>query len=659
MLFARHGRLRRRNRKRRSVLLLVALMLASIVALLLATVAFTGGQILLSTCTLNDLRKPNLGANSFLYTDAMQRLGVVPSATNRQPLPLSKISPWLPQATVAIEDARFWQHGALDYQGIVRAFYQDVTKGHIVQGGSTITQELVRNLYIGNPQRTLSRKLKEACLAEKVFENHTRKWILAEYLNEVFYGRHAYGAQAASRTYFSKSASELTLVQAALLAGLPQAPTTDDPITNPHAALARRNEVLRAMWRNGYLTAANLRSALGKGLQLRPGHLYQQLHQPNFFGWATQQLAEAFGHRTVELGGLNVRTTLNMRLQGLAQNAVSSVLQRAADPAAAIVSIDPSTGAVKAMVDYLPSGARMQFNFATQGHRSTGSAFKPITLATALSEGASLYSTFYGPSQLFITDPQCATGPSGGAWDVHNFADEAGGTMNLLDATAHSVNTIFAQLIAKAGVRNVMAMAHRLGVTEENNGPYFKQACAITLGSVGFTPLELTDVYATFANGGVHHAPQAFEVVRGANGKVLERLSTKGQRALSPNVAAQLTYALEGVVQHGTGTAASLGARPVAGKTGTAENFQDAWFCGYVPQLATCVWVGYPKGEISLYNVEGVGAVAGGTLPAEIWRDYMSQAVANLPVEDFPTPDLNVGSVISGSGTYGYYSPTG
>jgi penicillin-binding protein 1A len=657
VLFARHGRLRRRNRKRRSILLLVALMLASIVALLLAAVAFTGGQILLSTCTLNDLRKPNLGANSFLYTDAMQRLGVVPSATNRQPLPLSKISPWLPEATVAIEDARFWQHGALDYQGIARALYQDIAHGQVVQGGSTITQELVRNLYIGNPERTLSRKLKEACLAEKVFENHTRKWILAEYLNEVFYGRHAYGAQAAARTYFSKGAGDLTLVQAALLAGLPQAPTTDDPITNPHAALARRNEVLRAMHRNGYITAAKLRSAMQKGLQLRPGHLYQQLHQPNFFGWATQQLAQKFGRRTVELGGLSVRTTLNMRLQGLAQNAVSSVLSTSTDPAAAIVSIDPSTGAVKAMVDYLPSGARMQFNFATQGHRSTGSAFKPITLATALSEGASVYSTFYGPSQLYITDPQCADG--NGPWNVHNFADEEGGTMNLLDATANSVNTIFAQLIAKAGVQNVMAMAHRLGVTEQNNGPYFKQACAITLGAVGFTPLELTDVYATFASGGVHHSPQAFEVVRGANGKVLERLTTKGQRALTPNVAAQLTYALQGVVQHGTGTAASLGSRPVAGKTGTAENFQDAWFCGYVPQLATCVWVGYPKGEISLYNVEGVGEVAGGTLPAEIWRAYMSQAVANLPVKSFPTPDLNVGSAISGSGTYGYYSSTG
>jgi penicillin-binding protein 1A len=602
----------------------------------------------------------------------MSLLGVVPSATNRQPLPLSKISPWLPDATVAIEDARFWQHGALDYQGIARAFYQDVTHGQVVQGGSTITQELVRNLYIGNPQRTVSRKLREACLAEKLFqkEQHrygkdARKQILSDYLNEVFYGRHAYGAEAAARTYFSKDASRLTLVQAALLAGLPQAPTVYDPISNPRAALARRNEVLQAMWKNGYISAAKLRHALQKKLVIRPGHRYTTLQEPNFFGWATTQLAQLphFGPRQVELGGLRVRTTIDRRLQGLALHAVTSVLRSPVDPAAAVVAIDPRTGAVKAMVDYLPSGRSMQFNFATQGHRSTGSAFKPITLATALSENVSLYSTFYGPPQLYITDPQCATGPSGGAWDVHNFADEAAGTMNLLDATANSVNTIFAQLIAKVGVRNVMVMARRLGVTEQLGGPYFRQACAITLGAVGFTPLELTDVYATFASGGVHHAPQAFESVTGPTGKVIEKLSTKGTRALTPNVAAQLTYDLQGVVEHGTGRAAAIG-RPVAGKTGTAENFQDAWFCGYVPQLATCVWVGYPRGEIPLYNVEGVGQVAGGTLPAEIWHDFMGPAVGPLPVENFPTPDLNGGSYISGTGTYGYGSsqypsPTG
>ena len=651
MLLARHGRLRRRNRKRRSILLVGALLLASLVALLLATVAFTGQQLLLSQCNLSDLRPLALGQNSFLYTDSMQLLGVVPSATNRQPLPLAKISPALPEATVAIEDARFWQHGALDYQGILRALYQNLSKGHIVQGGSTITQELVRNLYIGNPQRTLSRKVKEACLATKYFEKKTRKQILADYLNEVFYGRHAYGAQAAARTYFSKPASRLTLVQAALLAGLPQAPTVYDPLRNPRAALARRNEVLHAMWKNHYISKSNLRSATRRKLQLRPGHLYSELHQPSFFGWATQQL-ESGGHRQVELGGLRVKTTLDTRLQGLALHAVSSVLQTPTDPAAAIVSIDPKTGAVKAMVNYLPSGRKMQFNLATQAHRSTGSAFKPITLATALSRGASLSSSFYGPPELLITDPACAT--NNGPWDVHNFADETAGTMSLLSATAYSVNTIFAQLISVVGVRNVQAMANHLGITERAGGPYFRQACAITLGSVGFTPLELTDAYATFASGGIQHDPQAFEFVRAPGGKVIDRLSTKGTRVLSANVAAQLTYALQGVVQHGTGTAAALGARPVAGKTGTAEDFKDAWFCGYVPQLATCVWVGYPKGEISLYNVEGVGEVAGGTLPAAIWHAYMSGAVGSLPVENFPTPDLNVGSIISGSGTYGY-----
>jgi penicillin-binding protein 1A len=659
VLFARHGRQRRRNRRGRSVLLVATLLMAAIVALLLATVAFTGSQILLSACNLSDLRSVTLGQNSFLYTDNNVPLGVVPSATNRQPLPLREISPSLPEATVAIEDARFWQHGALDYRGIARALYQDVSHGQVVQGGSTITQELVRNLYIGNPQRTLSRKVREACLSEKFFQRDEKKYgtdarkqILSDYLNEVFYGNHAYGAQAAARTYFSKDASDLTLVQAALLAGLPQGPTNDDPLTHPHAALVRRNEVLQAMWKNGYISAAKLRSSTRKKLQLRPGHLYSELHEPNFFGWATTQLANQVGGRQVALGGYKAKTTLDTRLQGLALHAVSSVLHTPTDPAAAIVSIDPRTGAVKAMVDYLPSHQRLQFNFATQAHRSTGSAFKPITLATALSEGDSLESTFYGPPELFITDPACAT--NNGPWDVHNFADEEAGTMNLLDATANSVNTIFAQLIAKVGVRNVMYMARNLGVTEPIGSQYFRQACAITLGSVGFTPLELTDVYATFADGGIQHDPQAFESVRNAKNKVVQQLTTKGRRVLSPNVAAQLDYALEGVVRAGTGTAASLGDRPVAGKTGTAENFQDAWFCGYVPQLATCVWVGYPKGEISLYNVEGVGEVAGGTLPAEIWRAYMEPALSNLPIKQFPTAsDLYGGTAINGTGTYG------
>ena len=665
LLAARHARERRLRRRHRSVFSVLALVVAAIAALLLAAVAFTGPTILSRFCSLNDLRPLSLGSNSFLYANNGNLLGVVPSATNRQPMALSKMSPWLPQATVAIEDARFWQHGALDYQGILRAFYEDLTSGQIEQGGSTLTQQLVRNLYIGNPQKTLSRKVKEACLADKLFTRmqarygaNARKQILSAYLNQVFYGRHAYGVQAAAVTYFSRSASKLNLSQAALIAGLPQAPTNYDPLVNPRLARARRTEVLRAMLKNGYITRGDFKLARNKPLCLKPGSLYTRLHQPNFFGWATQQLAARYGQRLVERGGLRVTTTLDPRLQALALHAAASVLHTSTDPATAIVAIDPSTGAVKAMVDYLPNGRHLQFNLATQAHRSTGSAFKPITLATALAEGASLYSTFYGPPELYITDPQCRT--NNGPWDVHNSGDESAGTMNLLGATANSVNTIFAQLIAKAGVKRVVQMARWMGIT--STGRDFLPVCAITLGSVGFTPLELTDVYATIASGGIHHAPQAFETVKGPNAKVLGKISTNGREVLAPNLVAQLTYAMQGVIQYGTGTAAYIG-RPAAGKTGTAENYQDAWFCGFVPQLATCVWIGYPAGEIPLLNVEGVGTVFGGTLPARIWHDFMAPAVAPLPVKTFPTPTFG-GTYWSGAGTYSYapgyypYTPT-
>src|SRR5579871_3268523 len=391
LLAVRHARERRQRRRRRSVVSILALLLAGIVALGVSAAVVAGPAILSSFCSLNDLRPISLGANSFLYAANGRLLGVVPSATNRQPISLGKMSPWLPDATVAIEDARFWQHGALDYQGIARAFYDDLTSGQIVQGGSTLTQQLVRNLYIGDPQRTFSRKIKEACLADKLFGqmqarygSRARQQILAAYLNEVFYGRHAYGVEAAAETYFSRSALRLSLSQAALLAGLPQAPTTYDPLVNPQFARQRRNDVLRAMLKNQYITETQFRTASAAPLGLKPGHLYTRLQQPNFFGWATQQLAARYSQKQVERGGLRVTTTLDPRLQALALHAAASVLHTSTDPATAIVAMDPRTGAVKAMVDYLPSGRRMQFNLATQAHRSTGSAFKPITLATAL-----------------------------------------------------------------------------------------------------------------------------------------------------------------------------------------------------------------------------------------------------------------------------------
>jgi penicillin-binding protein 1A len=267
-------------------------------------------------------------------------------------------------------------------------------------------------------------------------------------------------------------------------------------------------------------------------------------------------------------------------------------------------------------------------------------------LATAILHGISLYSSFSGPPSLIIPDRRCY-GPQG-PWDVHNYADESAGYMNLLSATANSVNTIFAQLVAKVGPQNVVPVAHRMGITTP-----LQPVCSITLGTQPVNPLEMTDAYATLAAHGVHHEPQAFELVRAPDGRVLGRLGAPGTQAIPSSVADQVTYALEGVVEHGTGTAAALD-RPVAGKTGTAENYQDAWFCGYVPQLATCVWVGYPKAEIPLDNVEGVGAVFGGSLPAEIWHRFMAAATAGMHVEQFATPAITGHSEYGGSYYYSY-----
>jgi penicillin-binding protein 1A len=645
---ARRSRLRRhRGSGGRRLLLTAALVGSIVVAGTLAGGAFTGRALLFGSCRLDSLRPIALGENSFLYAHDGSLLGVVSSKTNRQPLQLDRMSPWLPKATVAIEDRRFWQHGALDYQGIARALYADVNAGRIVEGGSSITQELVRNLYIGNAQQTFDRKIKEACLAEKLAATLSKRQILAAYLNEVFYGRHAFGAQAGAQTFFSTGASSLTLPQAALLAGLPQAPSVYDPLHHPDAAVARRNDVLRAMFLSGDISEPQFSAAVSSPLGLAPGQLYSSVRHPNFFGWAQQQLVQRYGARRVEAGGLQVKTTLDPRMQYDARAAVGSVLKEKRDPGAALVAIDPRTGAVKAMISYLPDGRKLQFNLATQGHRQAGSSFKPFVLATAITQGASVYSGFSGPSSLTIADPLCST--NGVPWDVHNYADESGGYMNLLDATAHSVNTIYAQLVDEVGPRNVIPVAHRMGITSK-----LQPVCSIVLGTQAVTPLEMTTAYATLAARGIHHTPQAFELVRGPGGATLGKLDTKGQRALSTNTADLVTYALEGVVQHGTATAAGFG-RPAAGKTGTAESFQDAWFCGYVPQLAACVWIGYPKAEIPLYGVEGYSAVFGGSLPAEIWRRFMSAAVAKLPVRDFVYPSFT-GHTIGAPATYS--SPT-
>jgi penicillin-binding protein 1A len=627
----RSGKSRRPRSRTVAVLLLAAVLLVAVAcaAIVAAAVAPT---VIASQCDIRSLRPISIGTNSFVTAKDNSFLGTIPAKRNRQQLQLAQISPWLPKATVAIEDRRFWEHGALDYTGIARAAVADLKSGHAVQGASTLTQQLARNLYIGRPSETLSRKLKEACLAIKLSQRLTKREILAEYLNLVYYGNQAYGVAAAAQTYFSKRASQLSVVEAAMIAGLPQAPTAYDPFKNPRAALARRNEVLRAMEVNGDLAPAAYAWARARPLGLHPGSLYKQMHEPYFFRYVEDQLVSRYGERLVESGGLRVRTTIDPRLQRLAQQSIAGILRLGSDPASALVAIDPRNGKVRAMAVYVPSHERLQFNLASQGHRQAGSAFKPFTLATALEHGISLYSGYNGPPQLLITDPRCNTGYQ--QWDVHNNADETAGYMNLIDATANSVNTIFAQLVTQVGPPAVVRMAHRLGIRS-----LLKPVCSITLGTQAVSPLEMTDAYATFAARGVRHDPQAVESVRTASGQVVPFPQTKPHQAVSQQIADEVTYALEAVTQKGTGTGAAIG-RPIAGKTGTAESYVDAWFCGYVPQLTTCVWVGYPHREISMNYVEGYAPVYGGTIPASIWHTFMDGALRNVPVENFATPTI-------------------
>jgi penicillin-binding protein 1A len=613
-------------------------LLVVLVAAVALTTAAVVPKLVADGCASTRLRPLGFGANTSVYASDGSLLGVIPSLQNRRPLKLWQMSRWLAPATVAIEDKRYWRHGALDYQAILRASWRDLKAGSVVQGASTLTQQLARNLYIGSRTQSLSRKLKEACIALRLQERLTKRAILADYLNVVYYGHHAFGVQAAAQTYFSRNASTLTLPQAALLAGLPQAPSVYDPFRRPEIALDRRNEVLASLLQQGTIDAKQYAWAAARPLGLSPGRLYSRVRLPAFFGYVEQELVRQYGRQAVRSGGLHVRTTIDPHLQELAGKALRGVLQRRADPAAALVAIDPANGHVKALAVDVPSGKRLRFNLATQGHRQAGSAFKPFVLTTAMAQHVSPLASFSGPPSMTIPDRTCE-GPNG-SWEVHNYADESAGTMDLFHAIAHSVNTIFAQLVVDVGPANVVAIAHRMGIVSP-----LKPVCSITLGSQAVTPLEIADAYATLAAHGIHHRPQPLAVVRGPGGGVLPLPSTEGAIAIHRNTADQVTYALQRVIAYGTGTAAALG-RPVAGKTGTAEGFRDAWFCGYVPQLAACVWIGYPQAEVPLVNVEGVPAVFGGSLPAEIWHAFMAPAVAPLPPLGFPTPSFAENTVV-------------
>jgi penicillin-binding protein 1A len=636
-----HARRQRRRHGLRRGIMWVLCVLGLVVVLMAgigvgALAVFLHDPTVVGGCDLDHTRPRLLGQNSVMYARDGSRLGLVPSPWNRRPIPLSRMGKWLPEATVAIEDRRYWRRdGAIDSEAILRAFSANVRAGRTVQGGSTIQQQLARDRYLRDHRPELVRKLKEACLAIQLDHRMSKRQIVETYLNGAFYGNHAYGAEAAAQTYFSRPPRRLSLVQAAVIAGLPQAPSLVDPVRHPSAAVRRRNEVLAALRKSHAISPARFRAASHHPLRLRPTRLYRRIEHGAFFETARRELVHRFGVRDSRRGGLRVRTTLDSRMQGFADLALRRWLQLPSDPAGALVAIDPASGAVRAMAVRTPDARNLRFNLATQSRRQAGSTFKVFTLTAAMEAGIPLSSVWNGPSSLGIPDRRCET--DGRPWVVHNYADEAEGTMSLLQATAFSVNTIFAQVSLKVGVTHVVDTARRMGVRSP-----LVPVCSITLGPEGVSPLDMTTAFATLAARGVHHRPQVLQRVTAADGRTQARLHRNGRRVLTRSVTDRVTSALEGVVRSGTGAAANIG-RPAAGKTGTAEGFKDAWFCGFVPQLATCVWIGHSRAEIPMANVAGFGEVVGGSVPARIWHDFMAPALADRPVRPLPTPPAAVG----------------
>jgi penicillin-binding protein 1A len=622
---------RRRIRKLRFLALLSLLFLVCLVSFAYGLVSAVASD-LAALEPSKDKRPEQLG---YIYaSDGKTVLAVLRGDESRVVVGSDEIAPVMKQAIVAVEDKRFWEHRGVDFRGILRAVWADIENKEVVQGGSTITQQFVKNTYTKG-QRTISRKLREAALAWQLEKRWSKDRILTAYLNTIYFGNGAYGIEMAARVYFDTHAADLTLPQAALLAGLPASPGAYDPAKNPGRARLRRATVLNLMVGQGLVTrrdaiAAN-RVALPTPKQI--GLPDTASRQPYFAEYVKQQLVPYYGSGKVFGAGLKIYTTIDLDLQRLAQEAVEKTLPKSRGPSASLVAIDPRDGRVLAMVGGR-SFKKSQFNLAVQGERQAGSAFKPFVLATALSQGISPATTFTSkPTVINLGDK---------LWAINNYENSYLGTIDLNQATTFSDNAVYAQLTAQVGPENVARMASKLGITSHLND-YF----AIGLGVNAVNPLEMARAFATFANGGeridgslLGNLPRAVDKV--VEGDRVDKNQPVERSVLDSNDDAILTSMLQDVVESGTGERAALGDRPAAGKTGTTENYGDAWFVGYTPQLAVAVWVGYPKKLIPMLTEFEDGPVAGGTYPAVIWEEFVSRALKqmNEPPAYFTAPQL-------------------
>jgi len=575
------------------------------------------------------------GEPSILYSDRDEPFASL-APEFRVFVPLSHVPKLVREAILDAEDAQFYQHGAISLKGMARAAIRNLTSARLKEGGSTITQQLAKSLFL-SPERTLTRKFKEIRLAEEIERRYSKDKILEMYLNTIYFGGGAYGIEAAARTYFGKSVGQLSLAEAAVLGGLPRAPSLYSPFNDVKRARERRDYVLTRMEKEKHVTAVQAKAAMRLPITLAPLFKGRGL-APSYVDFVRKALEPAYGQVLLAKGGLRIYTTLDLDMQQAATDAVRRGLaeiekaqatkRKMAGPdqavlEGALVALDPKTGQIRAMVggrDY----ARSQFNRAVQARRQPGSAFKPFVYAAAFDHG-------FTPASPMDDYPVSYTIPQNGRmveWKPENFDHQFRGPVTLRRALEESINVPTVRLLEALGIEPVISLAHRMGITSELRREY-----ALALGVSEVSLLELTSAYGVLADGGIRVPPTGVRRVTAPNGDVLEASEDAGERVLPEEVAFLVTSVLEGAVERGTAKRARIPGRLVAAKTGTSQDAADLWLMGYTPRLVSGLWVGYDQPR-SLGSHESAGL-----LVAPVWADFMRQALRNLPPETLPMPE--------------------
>jgi penicillin-binding protein 1A len=602
---------------------------------------------------LSSLKPRITGDNTRVFAADGKPLGFIQADNLHLPLRSEEIPQLVKDATIAIEDERYYKHKGVDYEGIVRAAIKNLTERETVEGGSTITMQLVRSLYISN-ERTYTRKIREAKLAEELEDERSKEWILEKYLDAIPYGtvggQSAIGIKAAAKIYFSKDLKELTLREAALLAGLPQAPSNYSPITAKEAAKRRRDQVLRKMAELGMVTEEKAQKAMSRNLGIKRSEFFTRRREEYFFDYVKDQLFREYGAATVRQGGMKVYTTIDLDKQEQARDTIADHIG-GIGPSSAIVTLNQRNGYIEAMASSGDYGVS-NFNLAAQGHRRPGSTFKVMALMTALRRGVDPDATHYvSKSPTYIDDPAY------GKFEIETYSNRGGGSMSLRRGTLASDNSVYIQLAMDLGPDEVKRTARDMGITSTLKG-----YPAETLGGLenGVSPLEMATAYASISNGGYRIRPTAIKKIVFPDGRVEKgrelpkRFRVKRVRIFDDGVAAKGREILEQNMTGGTGGHAIIPGCAAAGKTGTTDFNTDAWFVGFTPKLTTAVWVGYPKDDIQMNTLYFGGPVDGGTFPADIWGDYMGR-IHGGDCGEFKPPE----TPFVASPFYGKYSKSG